>query len=65
MTNEQALVWYNKIVEMRGDDEAAHGQEDSFREAVLQAVADGADNSIDLAKLALRTSEIEFARWCG
>ena len=48
-----------------GDDEAAHSWEDQLRQSVLEAIANGADNPADLARAALKTSDIEFARWCA
>jgi hypothetical protein len=48
-----------------GDDGVAHSMEDGLREDVLQAIADGAENSRELAIAALETSQIDFARWCA
>ncbi len=48
-----------------GDDEAAHSMEDSLRDDVLKAIAYGAPEPESLAYEALKTSEIEFARWCA
>lgn len=47
------------------DDEAAHIREDALRRDVLSAIADGAPNAAELAREALATSKIKFARWCA
>lgn len=41
------------------DDEVAHSMEDNFREVVLKQV------DHPFAKLALKTSEFDFKRWCA
>lgn len=53
------------IASIADDDEAAHGREDDLRERVLAAIASGAANASDLAREALRTSDIQFSRWCA
>jgi hypothetical protein len=65
MTEERALEELERIRAMAGDDEAAHGAEDEFRAAVLADIAGGAPNAAKLAAIALRTDEIDFARWCA
>lgn len=47
------------------DDEGAHSEEDDLHQAVLQAIANGAPNSAQLARAALQTCDIDFARWCA
>lgn len=47
------------------DDEGAHAEEDTLHQNVLQAIADGADNPAALAEEALKTQNIDFARWCA
>lgn len=47
------------------DDESAHASEDELHQDVLAAIADGADNPAALAREALATRGIDFARWCG
>lgn len=52
----------------RGDDEAAHGEEDALRESVLRAIADGSatgDEAREMARIALSTEAIDFNRWCA
>jgi hypothetical protein len=65
MTVEQAIEQLERIRAMAGDDESAHGAEDDFRAAVLADIAAGAPNAAELAAIALRTEEIDFARWCA
>lgn len=45
------------------DDEGAHIAEDALYRKVLEAIADGAENAPTLARLALKTGEIDFSRW--
>jgi uncharacterized protein with von Willebrand factor type A (vWA) domain len=47
------------------DDERAHGREDELHQAVLVAISDGAANAVDLAREALKTQDVKFARWCA
>jgi hypothetical protein len=55
----------------RGDDETAHSEEDKLRRDVLTYIADGdwveSDPLAvrDIAREALRTERIDFARWCA
>lgn len=54
-----------RIEANRDDDETAHSQEDDLYTDVLRAIADGAPNASELAREALRTVDIDFARWCA
>lgn len=65
MDVEQVRDRVRRIDAARWDDEAAHGEEDTLHEDVLQAIADGADNPAELAQEALKTQDIDFARWCA
>lgn len=68
MTVEEAYKRVERIRRMAGDDEAAHGAEDEFREEVLKVIASGQvteHTAQELAQIALSTSEIAFARWCA
>jgi hypothetical protein len=65
MTIDEAKARFEKIYAMRGDDEAAHSEEDRFREDVLEAIARGEENPVSLASIALSTSAIDFCRWCA
>jgi hypothetical protein len=54
------------IRERAGDDERAHSQEDDLHQEVLKQVAEGAPEPwCSLAREALRTKDIDFARWCA
>lgn len=51
---------------LKGDHEAAHSCEDSLNEDVLLAIADGrCVDPAGVAREALRSSDIEFNRWCA
>ncbi len=65
MTIQEARERLAEIEAIKGDDEAAHGAEDDFRHAVLEAIASGSDDAQELAAIALKTSDIDFARWCA
>ncbi len=47
------------------DDEAAHAFEDDLRRLVLLAISEGASDPAGLAGTMLRSSTIEFSRWCA
>lgn len=47
------------------DDERAHGNEDDLRHEVLEAIANGVPNAQELALEVLKTSKIDFSRWCA
>lgn len=63
MTLEEVEAAVEAIRRKVGDDEVAHIEEDRLHGAVLQAIANGADNPSALAAAALKTSEIQFSRW--
>jgi hypothetical protein len=46
-----------------GDDETCHADEDELHRDVLKAIADGAPDPAGLAREAIRTDELTFARW--
>lgn len=48
-----------------GDYEIAHSREDKLHCDALRAIAEGADNASELAAEALKTLDIEFARYCA
>ncbi|WP_433701746.1 hypothetical protein [Nocardiopsis sp. CA-288880] len=54
-----------RIEANRDDDETAHSMEDDLYTDVLKAIAGGAPNATELAREALRTVDIDFARWCA
>lgn len=64
MTIEEAEEQVEYIRSLADDDEAAAGAEAEFRDAVLQAIADGrASSPRDLAAVALKTNALHFSRW--
>lgn len=65
MTVEDIQERVAAIAAERHDDEAAHGDEDQLHQDVLAAIANGAENAPELAKAALETVTISFARWCA
>jgi hypothetical protein len=54
-----------KIESVSDDDERAHGMEDGLHQDVLRAIALGATDPAGLARAALETQNIKFARWCA
>lgn len=66
MTVDEVNAEVERIRAMAGDDESAHSAEDALWEAVLRAIASGyGDKPALLASAALKTADIEFARWCA
>lgn len=65
MTKEEVEARIEEIRGLTWDDEAAHGREDDLFAAVLAAIRDGAENPAELAAAALKSCEIDFARWCA
>lgn len=59
ITAEKVRQVIEIITLLKDDDEMAHGLEDALRQRVLESI------DHPLAKLALQTSAIEFARWCA
>lgn len=49
----------------KSDSELAHSNEDLLYWSVLDAVANGNPNAVEMAKEALKTKEIDFPRWCA
>jgi len=60
---EDVRVRVERVRAMTGDDEAAHIEEDRLWADVLRAIAAGAADPRVLARTALETEEIDFARW--
>jgi len=55
-----------KISDIRGDDEAAHAEEDKLYLEILRAIASNdCDNPAACAQLAISTQELKFERWCA
>ena len=70
LTIEEVRRRVEAIMDSAGDDEAAHGMEDKLHKAVLATIADHGENlsplfMAELAGDALRTTGIDFARWCA
>lgn len=65
MTIEQVKELVAMIKALQADDEVAHSYEDALYEAVLKETAKGAENAPQLAKEALKTTKLKFARWCA
>lgn len=53
------------IKKMAADWEAAHSWEDQLYRDVLEAIANGASDPRELAKAALASQAIPFARYCA
>jgi hypothetical protein len=54
------------IRQAQDDDEMAHSMEDALYEDILRAIAAGtAENVAEMAKEALKTKDVAFARWCA
>lgn len=67
LTLEAVKDWVEAIRLCAGDDEAAHGAEDALHHAVLHYVAHHSPDSLAaaMARTALTSAEISFARWCA
>lgn len=53
------------IKNAKSDPELAHSNEDSLYWSVLDAVANGNPNAVEMAKEALKTKTVDFPRWCA
>jgi hypothetical protein len=65
MTVDEINARVDKIEAEMRDYEAAHGDEDKLHVDVLRAIAEGAPNAAELARAALRTTSLDFARYCA
>lgn len=65
MTLDQVRARVAEVRALASDDEAAHSAEDDLRAVVLRAIADGAADPQELARIVLGTSAIEFSTWCA
>ena len=69
MTPDDVRARVAEIAKIAGDDERAHSKEDELHVAVLREIAYNVrltgDEAGVLAAEALRTTEIEFERWCA
>ena len=67
-TSQDALRYLRQIQEaaIKHDHEAAHLLEDEMREKFIHAVADDqCENIRDCAELVMRSSGLNFNRWCA
>jgi hypothetical protein len=66
ITRDEAYAELQRIKTLSGDDEAARSAEDTLRERVLYTIAVGAfdtrDDARGLARVALKTGELNFER---
>lgn len=66
MTPDDVEQRLRKIGEASGDDELAHGMEDELHQDVLRAIADGTIvDGATCARLALKSLDMKFKRWCA
>ena len=66
MTIDQVRAGVEAIRAVAADDEAAHAREDELHQDVLRCIATGEiDDAKACAAEALKTCDIEFARWCA
>ena len=65
MTTDEIKERVAAIGKIAWDDEVAHGQEDQLYADVLRYLAAGLGEAAELAREALKTEEISFARWCA
>lgn len=65
MTVEEIRKAVEEIAAEARDFEVAHGDEDSLHVSVLEAIAAGAPNAQELAREALKTLDLKFARYCA
>ena len=65
MTLDELKAKIRLIRKRSCDDACAHGMEDNLREEVLKEIANGAKNGQELAIEVLKTSDIDFCRWCA
>jgi regulator of protease activity HflC (stomatin/prohibitin superfamily) len=66
VTVEEIQKRLDYIRKIRGDDETAHTVEDELRADVLRAIAEGrCEDPAACAAEALKSADIQFARWCA
>lgn len=66
MTISSVEAEVQRIADMANDDESAHAAEDALHQSVLSYIVDHGDAmSAALARAALATTNISFARWCA
>ncbi len=65
MTHDEARKAVEHIIEIAGDDEAAHSAEDKLYADFVHYVASQEGPHRAIAEEILRTENINFARWCA
>lgn len=65
MTYRDVIARVEAIEDVAHDYEKAHGMEDALWEDVLREIANAHPDSFGLARYALKTKDIEFARYCA
>ena len=66
MTISTVEAEVQRIAALAADDESAHIAEDELHQSVLAYIAEHGDaKSSALARAALATTDIGFARWCA
>lgn len=63
VTKDEVAERVREIARRTSDDESAHAAEDALHRAVLEAIATGTEDPAALAAEALRTQQLDFARW--
>lgn len=64
MTLDEIKKAVQHIEDIAGDNESAHGEEDSLRAAFIAYVAETADGELaEMSREVLKTDDINFARW--
>jgi len=65
MTKNEVKKRVKDIKDSADDYESAHSMEDDLYQDVLNAIAEGAEDAAVLAKEALKTTKINFPRYCS
>jgi hypothetical protein len=65
MTKNEVKQRVKDIKDNADDYESAHSMEDDLYQDVLNAIAEGAEDAVGLAKEALKTTKINFPRHCA
>ncbi len=66
MTLEDVKKEVADIERVMGDDEMAHSYEDALHESFIHHIADSDLGELsEMAKEVLKTSDLNFARWCA
>ena len=65
MKVKEAEQRVEEIEDIKTDDESAHSAEDSLRRDFIIHVAKRKDAIGNIARIILRTENMNFARWCA